>query len=256
MLTPDGVRYLALAQGERVARPFHLRWLAPKICGQQLTRWTALTRSSIIAVGVLTAIFAHSPWMAAVAFAPGICFAWRRPVLVDSLGMALALGAALTLHLCWPVAILLSCLAGMTRETAPIWASVYAFNPILLVGLVPVALRALMRQGEDVLDEENGWILSHPIKASMKYHAGLWLDWRTMAAPWGGLVAGLAALDARLAVAVGLGYAQLLVATDSVRLYQWAAPALALATVHAVPQWALPFIALSIIFNPWKGSGV
>ena len=57
-------------------------------------------------------------------------------------------------------------------------------------------------------------------------------------------------------VAVGLGYSQLLVATDAVRLYQWAAPVLALAAVAAVPAWALPIVALTVIFNPWKGPGI
>ena len=144
----------------------------------------------------------------------------------------------------------------MTRETAPVWAAIFAFSPIPLVGLVVVGLRWLQRQGSDVLDEQNAWILKHPLKAALIFHHELWLDPRTMVAPWGGLLAGLAFLDLRLGVALVAGYAQLLVATDSVRLYQWAAPALALACAHGLPAWALPFIALSIVFNPWKGSGV
>lgn len=255
VVTPDGARYLAMTE-QRVARPFHLRWLQPRLCGRDLTNWTRLTRAALVAVACLTALYSGSPWMLAVGLLPGLAFAWRRPVLVDPLGMALALGSALTLRSCWPASIALACLAGMTRETAPVWAAVYAFNPLPLLGLVPVAARALMRQGGDVLDAENGWILAHPLKAAQKYHAGLWLDWRTMVAPWGGLLVALAGLNLRLGLALALGYAQLLVATDSVRLYQWAAPAMALAAVHVTPGWALPFVALAIVFNPWKGSGV
>ena len=70
------------------------------------------------------------------------------------------------------------------------------------------------------------------------------------------MIVGLAGLDAQLAAALALGYSQLLVATDSVRLYQWAAPVLALACVHVLPTWALPFVALGVVFNSWKGSGV
>ena len=255
VLTPDGVRYFAAAQ-QRVARPFHLRWLLPRLCGQNPRRWTITTQCAIVALGALSAAYAGSVWMACVAFLPGIAFSWRRPVLVDATGMALALGAALMCPIFWPAAVLLALVAGCVRETSPIWASVYAWNPLLLVGLVPVAVRWLMRQGDDVLDAENEWILKHPIKASRKYHAGLWADPFTMVTPWGAMIVGLAGLDAQLAAALALGYAQLIVATDSVRLYQWAAPVLALACVHVLPPWALPFVALGVVFNPWKGSGL
>jgi len=194
--------------------------------------------------------------MACVAFLPGIAFSVRHPVLVDAFGMALALGAALMLSVCWPIAIVLALLAGCTRETAPIWAAVYAWNPLLLVGLVPVGVRWLMRSGPDVLDPKNAWILEHPIKASIEFHAGRWTDPLLMVLPWGGLLAGITAFTVQTLVAVGLGYAQLLVATDAVRLYQWAAPVLALAAVAAVPAWALPIVALTVIFNPWKGPGI
>lgn len=255
MLTPDGVRYYAAAQ-QRVARPFHLRWLLPRLCGQNPRRWTITTQCAIVALGALSAAYAGSVWMACVAFLPGIAFSWRRPVLVDATGMALALAAALMLPIFWPAAVLLALIAGCVRETSPIWASVYAWNPVLLIGLLPVAVRWLMRQGDDVLDAENAWVLQHPIKASRKYHAGLWADPFTMVTPWGAMVVGLAGLDAQLAAALALGYSQLIVATDSVRLYQWAAPVLALACVHVLPPWALPFVALGVVFNPWKGSGL
>lgn len=255
MLTPDGFRYVASAS-RRVARPFHLRWLLPRLCGESEARWTYVSRASIIAIAAFTAIYAHSPWMACVAFLPGVAFSWRYPVLVDATGMALALGAALALPHCWPAAIVLALIAGCVRETSPVWAAVYAWNPILLVGLVPVAVRWLMREGDDVLDAENAWILRHPIKASRKYHAGLWRDPLVMVAPWGGLIAGLANLTPQLGAALAAGYAQLLIATDSVRLYQWAAPVVAASCVQVLPGWALPFIALSVVVNPWRGPGL
>jgi hypothetical protein len=254
-LTPDGVRYLAAAQA-RPARPFALRWILPALLGDRVIWWLWVTRGSLVAVGVLTAIYTRNPWMASVAFLPGLAFSWRYPVLVDATGMALALAAAVLFPICWPAAIALALLAGCVRETAPGWAALYAWHPALLVGLVPAAVRALFRPGPDVLDAENAWILAHPVLASKKYHRGQWLDWSLMLAPWAGMLAGLAALDLRLGAALAAGYAQLLVATDSVRLYQWAAPALALACVHVLPGWALPFVALSVLYNPWKGSGV
>ena len=68
-----------------------------------------------------------------------------------------------------------------------------------------------------------------------------WLGWQVTA-----LLIGLA---------LAAGYGQLAVATDSVRLYQWAWPVLAAACVTVVPEW-LPLVALGVAFNPWKGDGL
>ena len=255
MLTPDGARYIAAAS-KRVARPFHLRWLLPRLCGENTGLWRHVTHASIVTIGIFTAVYTRSPWMICVAFLPGITFAWRYPVLVDSAGMAAALAAAIVFPHCWPAALALTFVAGTIRETAPVWAAIYAWNPLLLIGLVPVAVRWCQRQGDDVLDAENAWILAHPWQASKKYHAGRWLDPTLMVTPWGGLVAGLAGLDAQLGTALAVGYGQLAIATDSVRLFQWAAPVVAAACVHTLPSWALPFVALSVMFNPWKGQGL
>lgn len=254
MLTPDGIRYLAAAR-QRVARPFHLRFALPMILGDDIRRWVWCTRIAMVAIAVLSALYAHSPWMACVVLLPGVRFNLRRPVLVDATALALALGAAVVWPHSWYLAVALALLAGCVRETAPVWAAIYCWHPLLLVGLIPVAIRALQRQGADVLDGENAWILEHPIAASRKYHKGMWLDPRVMLTPWGGLLAGLAGMDLQLGAALAAGYAQLLVATDSVRLYQWAAPVLAAATVQALPGWALPLVALSIVVNPWRGTG-
>jgi len=254
MLNPDAERYLAAAR-QRVARPFHLRFALPLILGDEPRRWLWCSRFSLGIFGVLCAIYARSPWMACVVLLPGVRFNLRRPVNVDATAMALALGAAVVCPHSWQIALGLALLAGCVRETAPVWAAIYCWNPLLLVGLLPVAIRALQRAGDDVLDEENLWILRHPIAASRKYHKGLWLNPRVMVTPWGGLLAGLAAMDLQLGAALATGYGQLLVATDSVRLYQWAAPVLAAATVHALPAWALPLVALSVLVNPWRGTG-
>ena len=255
MLTPDGARYFAAAK-QRVARPFHLRWLLPKVCGQEYTRWLWVSRVAIVLFGVLTAMYCRSPWLVCVAFLPGVAFSWKYPVLVDAVGMAGALAAAVVFPYCWPAAVVIVLIVGCVRETAPVWAALYAWNPLLLIGLVPVAVRALQKAGGDVLDAENAWILAHPFAASRKYHRGLWLDWSVMVAPWGGLLAGLAGFDLRLGAALAVGYGQTLMATDTVRLYQWAAPVMALACTQVLPSWALPFVAVSVLFNPWKGPGV
>lgn len=72
----------------------------------------------------------------------------------------------------------------------------------------------------------------------------------------GGMVAALACLTPQSALALILGYGQTLIATDTVRLYTWAAPALAIAITQGLPSWTLAPIAAATLLNPWKGNGV
>jgi len=253
-LSPDGHRYLASVH-KRVARPFHLRWLLPRLLGDNVKRWAICSRVCVVGFAILTAIYTKNPWMLCVGLLPGIDFNWRFPVLVDGAGMFLALAAALVLPHSIPLAIAIVLLAGCVRETTPVWASIYAWHPILLVGLIPVGIRYLMKQGDDVLDEYNAWILEHPFQAAKRFHQGVWANPHWMILPWGGLIAGLAGLTPQLAVALAAGYGQMLVATDSVRLYQWAAPVMALATTQVLPTWSMPFVVAAVVFNPWKGHG-
>ena len=272
-LPPDSRRYLAMHR-RRVCRPFHLRWFLPLVLRGNVRSWTIVTRLAIVAFGVMVAAYTSSPWMAAVALLPAFTWNWHNPVMVDGYAIAIALGSALlALDGWWWLAIPMVLLAGATRETAPIWAAVYAWNPILLVGLIPVAVRWMQKPGADTWTDHNAFYVAHPIKAGQDFHRGRWRDPLLWLTPWGGLLAGLALIagggqmmpggvspwgwggPAQLAVALLLGYSQTLIATDTVRLYQWAAPVLALACVTVLPAWALPLVALSIVFNPWRGPG-
>ena len=152
--------------------------------------------------------------------------------------------------------IIVAMLSGMVRETSPLWAAIYSFNPLPLLGLIPVAVRLLFKRGGDVLDADNAWVLKHPFKASKQFHEDRWTDPLLMFTPWAGLILGLGAMSWQLAIALIVAYAQLLVATDSVRLYQWAAPVVCIACVQFVPGALLVFVVLSVVFNPWKGNGV
>lgn len=264
-LPPDSRRYLAMHK-RRVCRPFHLRWLMPLVLRGDVKAWTLLTRISIVVIGVAVAGYTGSPWMAAVAFLPAFTWNWHNPVMVDAYGMAWALATTLVaMQGWWWLAIPMALVGGTIRETVPIWSAIYAWNPILLVGLVPVAVRCLMKQGKDTWTDHNAFYVAHPIKAGQDFHRGRWRDPLLMVTPWAGLIAGLAVLASsnvagpggalQLAVALAAGYLPMLIATDSVRIYQWAAPVLALACVTVLPAWALPFVALSIVVNPWRGPG-
>lgn len=267
-VSPDGQRYLAMTGGGRVAIPFHLRWLVPALCGLDGRRWIGMTFGSLVAIAGLSTWFVGlsgaSGWqLAAVPFLvsglPGIVkINARFPILVDAPAIALALLAAC---LCaigwWPAAIVVAIVAGMAKETAPLWAAIFAWNPILLVGLVaPLIRRLLVAPGADVLDEHNAWVLKHPFAASWRYHKDRLTDPRLWVTPWGVLLVGLVAFDLQLAVALAVGYGLTLVATDTVRIYQWAFPVLLVAALTVVPDELLVLAVIAHLFNPWGGDGL
>lgn len=258
MLTPDGVRYLAAAE-RRVARPFHWRWMIPALCRTNVARWQRLTRTSTWLL--LPATWWYVGGWAGVAAAACVCglsgvwkFNRRWPVLVDAPGMLCALLAAdCMLHGLWYLAIPLALLGGTVRETSPVFAALYAWNPLLLIGLLAPALRTLQREGPDVLDEENRWILDHPIKASRKYHAGfpiaIWV------LPWGAAPVALGNPTLWLYTTLAAAYGQCLVATDTVRLFMWAFPVVLASAVQIVPPVWLVLFVVAHLANPFAGEG-
>lgn len=257
-LTPDGVRYIA-AVHQRVPRPFHYRWLIPKVCGDSEARWRWQAQLSTLALLPLTWWYIGGwPGIAAAIMVVGLSGVWKfnrkHPILVDAPGMLCALLAAdLFRHSLWPLGIAVVLLAGCVRETSPVMAALYAWNPLALIGLIPVAFRQLQREGPDVLDAENRWILNHQIKAARKYHKGLpFAQW---VLPWGLAVVALANVSPQLAVTLAVAYAQCLVATDTIRLYQWSFPVVLAAAVHAVPLAWLPVLVVLHLANPFVSEG-
>lgn len=257
-VTPDGVRYVAASE-KRAPRPFHYRWLIPKLCRNYVRRWEMVTRASLGACQALV-FFYVGGWRGVAAagamlgLAGIVKFNWKHPVLVDAPAMACALGAAVAFqHGVWSLGIACAVLGGCVRETSPIFAALYAWNPLALVGLFPVAVRHLQREGPDVLDEENRWILDHPFKASRKYHAHFPVA--AFVLPWGAGLLALAHPTPQLALVVAVAYAQCLVATDTVRLYQWAWPVVLLNATHAVSLRWLPLLVVLTIANPFASEG-
>lgn len=259
-LTPDGQRYLAAAAGRRVARPFHYRWLIPRLCGESPTNWRAMRLVSLAAVCSAAFLYGGTGWrgLFVAVFPIGCAGVWRihwdHPILIDLPAMAVALWAAVCADRGWWIpAVVLAVLAGTIKETSPVFAALWAWNPILLVGLAAPAVRHLQHAGPDVLDDENRWILDHPVRASWKYHRGLpailWV------LPWGAGLAALAHLSWSLTVTVLVAYAQCAIATDTVRLYQWAWPTVAVAvSIVVAPAWLLPLAVLHLS-NPYASRG-
>jgi hypothetical protein len=256
MTGPDGARYLIAGQGRPVARPFHLRWLLPAICGDDPKLWSIVWWASWptaaagmvwwgFSAGLLWQQFAAMPILLltlAGVWGPHVV----RPVGVDLPSMAVSIVAVAALEAgWWPLAVVLVLIAAAIKESSPVWATLWAWHPILLVGLVVPIIIGVWRR--PVLDEVTQnpvlqRVHDHPIRSAMEHHAGKWRDPR-MVAQWGPCLAAFYSPSLRVAAVTAVAYAQMLVATDTYRLIHTAAgPALAFAAVQVIP---VPWLALA-----------
>lgn len=264
-LGPDAHRYLIAAQGRPVARPFHLRWLLPAVCGTDLRRWAAAWVASwpVLGGGMLWLAW-DLGWQRAVFAAavtvtlPGVIGPKvTRPVGVDLPAMALGvMAAAAAVHGWWWLAITLVVWAGMVKETAPIFAALWAWHPLLLIGLAAPALVSLVRRpGMDELtgSPELREIHDHPIRTAWTYRRdrgwllapALWLH------PFGVTLAGFVAMSAQAAVTVAVAATQCAVATDTTRLLATGAgPVLAIGAATWLPTEVLPLAVVLHVFWP------
>jgi hypothetical protein len=124
----------------------------------------------------------------------------------------------------------------------------------LLVGLiVPLVVRVILKPAEpDAGDSE----LIHPLRAGLDWHENRWRDPLAMVTPWGVCLAALVAPSLLLVAALAVGYAQLLIATDTVRLYQQAAPVVCVAAAMVIPMEFAPLALVAHWFNPLRGKGI
>lgn len=260
-LGPDSARYWIAAQGRPVARPFHLRWLLPALCRTSPARWWWVWALSWPTLGVGTFWLASGlGWQRAVFAAvlvlglPGV---WGpavvRPVGVDLPAMALAsVGAAAAVHGVWWAALVAVCLAATVKESAPVWAALWAWSWLPLAALIVVAFTALVVRPE--LDEVTARpdlrkIHDHPIRTALDARRGRWRDAWLFVAPWGICLAALYRPSWPVLAVLVVAHLQLLVATDTVRLLHTAAgPAVAVAAATVLPLPWLPLLAVAHVF--------
>lgn len=262
-LGPDSARYMLAGTGEHVARPFNLRWLLPTLCRNSAPRWWAVWFASWVITGagmVWWGFEAGLVWQQYLAapvlvlalagvWAPSVC----RPVSVDLPAMAVSIVAVAALQAgWWPLAVALILVAASIKETSPVFAALWAWHPILLVGLLAPIVVSFFRK--PALDEITGTAMNgvlkhvhdHPVRSAWEHHAGKWRDPR-MVTQWGGCLAALYRPSWHVAAVVAAAYGQLVVATDTYRLVHTAAgPLLALVAVQVVP---LPWLAVACVVS-------
>ncbi|MFI7114482.1 hypothetical protein ACIBK9_49795 [Nonomuraea sp. NPDC050227] len=267
-ISPDGRRYLSAGRGEPVSMPFALRWLLPTLCRDRIALWRWSTTLHLLALPVLVTIWLE-PWIPDARLRVtgglmicGLSGVWRIhlrwPVLVDAAAMTWAVAAAVAFQKGMPIlGVGLALVSGSIKESGPVFAACYAWNPLALVALVgPLARRLTVRTGEDLMGQPH--VTHQPLIASRVHHLGKWFDPKVMILPWGAGVLAVLAEDARflpmLIVTLALAYGQTVIATDTSRLYQWAAPPVILAAVSVIPdEWAIALL-IAHLFNPWAGT--
>ncbi|GAA4711123.1 hypothetical protein [Phytohabitans rumicis] len=267
-VSPDGHRYRALGRREPVPMPFALRWLLPLMLGDAVWRWRLSAYLHLLALPPLLAIWLR-PWVddarlqvVGALLVCGLSGVWRIhirwPVLVDGPAMTWALGCAVAFQYDQPVlGVALAVIAGSVKESGPVFAACFAWHLLPLIGLTVPLIRALtVRIGVDPMAQPH--VTRYPVLASRVHHLGRWFDARSMILPWGaGILAALATdrqVQAMLAVTAALAYGQLVIATDTIRLYQWAAPPVILGAMTVLPpDWAVLALILHL-FNPWAGT--
>ena len=264
---PDASRYLLAGRGERVAFPFNLRWLLPVVCGDNLRHWWAVWFASwpLLAVGALVwAWQMGAGWPQAAATAvllvalPGVLqprSTW--PVGVDLPAMAVAIwSAAAFAGGWWRAGFVFAVLAVAIKEHAPVWVALWAWSPWPLLVLVLVPVVWLWRR--PVIDAVTAVPLlrrvhDHPVRSAWEHHVkhGYRNAW-VMVAPWGVGLAALLAPSPQLLCALVVAYAALLVATDTVRVYQpIAAPVVCLTAAGVIPvQWLLLACVVHVVW--WR----
>lgn len=262
---PDAARYMYAGQGHRVARPFNLRVLLPWVCRDDMKRWRIVWFASwIVAAGGMF-WWASDLGAARAVAAVVLCLALPgvlgppvvRPVGVDLPAMSLAIVAVAALqHGWWPLAVVLIVVAASIKESAPAFAALWAWHPILLVGLVVPAVVSLVRKPEvDPITAQPvlRQVYDHPFRTALMAHHQQWRDAWVMVAPWGACLAALYAPSWQIAAVIVVAYLQLLVATDTVRLLHTAAgPALAVAAVQVLPVEWLPLACVAHVVWWWK----
>lgn len=257
-LTTDGQRYIWIAQGREVAMPYHLRWLLPKLLGPSAEQWALTVRAFIVLLPLCVATYVWQQTLspekfffalAATAMIPVLARYWEQPVLVDIPAMFVAMLAAM---MPWYVGLPIAIVAGCMRETAPVFAAIYAWNPILLLGLVAPAARRLFFKPGDEPDARVRELIEHPFQtgflSTLPHVRAHW-----MILFWG---AGLACLfypTWQLVVALAVAYAQILCAhvSGAQRLAFWAAPVVMLQASYAATHVLVVLLILTW-FWPWR----
>lgn len=229
----DGDRYTS---GVRQPTPFHRRFCLwpPRLL--MVTTWL-----SFIALSGLL-----GSWKSSLIFCtlPGVAFCASRPTTVDAPAMLLAWGSSIVLSTHPSLAICMALAGGLFHERAPVFAALYAWSPVPLLGLVVPLLLGLRkpaapnRASGELADQlvghgTLGALVAHHDYVDLLSQTGL--VWALRGLPL--MAAHLGATPAAWA-SLAVAFASRISGTDTTRFLMWAAPPLCAGMGHA-PEWML-----------------
>lgn len=272
VLYPDSERYFHAGAGNPVYNPFHMRWFVPFICKQNTKLWDIVTQGSLILIP--TALYLYLRFLhveelrsfigALMVF--GLSGIWKMNALskylVDTTAILSSLIAS-TFFINDNIAfgIFFTVLATCVKETSFVFIALFSWNPLPLGigGFVYILESSIIEPAKsDLLGEDNHEILDHPLKTGLKWHKGNWFNIELMLLPWGvvGILGLIGAVSANIwqyvLVALAVSYGQVLLATDTVRLYQWSFPVMILSAVLFLPiEYSILALVIHYL-NPWQ----
>lgn len=220
---PDGRRYIS---GKPQPTPFHRRF-----CAWPKRLLIVVSLASLVAIGTLMGTWQRALLLMTL---PGVWLCATRPTTVDGPAMLLAWVSALLFPTQPYVAVALSCVGGFIHERSPVYAALYAWHPLLLIGLV--ASGWWRKPAPKDADPRVGIGTLRAFWAHRGDHD--WLDLvQTFYAMRGLPFFALTYGTSRAAmVCLGVSWATRLICTDLGRLTLWAAPIM-IRDLPDVPTW-------------------
>lgn len=261
-MSGDGRRYLAMGIGSKVEAPFCRRLFLPMLLGGKPRRWYYTNAIILIAIGPLLTC-----WLLLSGATPlqtiygvvlfiGLIGAFKlgidEPVMVDSAAHAVTLLLCIGVAAGVPIWLLVtgSLLASSIKESTPIFAAAISGQPWLLVGLAGYGIICYWR----LRDSGARRGIAHDFRYIRTRRGWRFFDPPSMLGAWGvALPLALLHPSALLWIGLAIAYGQLFLATDTLRLSQYAFPVVILAAVTTPFIWPALWGLLLVLhlFNPW-----
>ncbi len=220
---PDGLRYTS---GRPQPHPFHRRW-----CGWPKRMLVGVSLASLVALGAMMGDWRRAALLITL---PGAWLIATRPTTVDAPTMALAYGASMLFPAHPWLAVLMSCVGGFLHERTPVFAALYAWHPLLLVGLVCSGWWRTPAPPD--ADPRVGLGAIKALFAHRKDHDWLGIEQNLYAMRAVPLLAAAYGTSPAAWTSLAVTWASRLIGTDLARYALWAAPAM-LRDMPDVPSW-------------------